>query len=434
MFPGPAVLAAYRVIAGKAAGDQADLLAWLGPPASFAPARPEGCLDETEWWLWRLCGGGEVDDPAALVAAHFPHLGRGLESARQRAGEAFTAFDGLVPEAGRENDPLAPDGPVMSSRRLETLGGCPRAYFFQYLLGVRPPEELVVEPGRWLDPLASGALLHEVFEEFFAGLALEGRPPQYSRDWPRLRRILGERVRAYRHRVPPPHESAFRQECRELEQVARVFLLEEEEYGRDGRWRPAYLEAAVGLPGPGRGTALDSPEPVLVALPGGRQMRTRALIDRLDRLTHDGVPTFAVWDYKTGSTWKYSGPDPFRQGRVVQNALYPLVAEARLREAVSPVARVAQVGFFFPGGRGRGERLAWATHELPGAGDLLLGLCRVAARGAFPATDDAKTDCTYCPYQMVCGDVEAEAAGTRAKLNNPANKVLQPFLRLRTDR
>jgi ATP-dependent helicase/nuclease subunit B len=163
-------------------------------------------------------------------------------------------------------------------------------------------------------------------------------------------------------------------------------------------------------------------------------MRARALIDRLDRLTHDGVPTFAIWDYKTGSTWKYGRPDPFHQGRVVQNALYPLVAAARLREVVSPAARVAQVGFFFPGSRGRGERLAWAAHELPGAGDLLVRLCRVAGRGAFPATDDPKTDCTYCPYRPVCGDVEAEAAGTRAKLNNPANTALQPFLRLRADR
>ncbi len=48
---------------GKQDGDQSDLWQWLPPPASFAPRSPERCLDEADWWLWRLCG----PEPVAIA-------------------------------------------------------------------------------------------------------------------------------------------------------------------------------------------------------------------------------------------------------------------------------------------------------------------------------------------------------------------------------
>jgi predicted amidohydrolase len=47
--------------------------------------------------------------------------------------------------------------------------------------------------------------------------------------------------------------------------------------------------------------------------------------------------------------------DPFRQGRVVQPALYVTMVARRLKEAVSAKTRVVQFGFFFPGARERGR-------------------------------------------------------------------------------
>ncbi|MBY0524624.1 MAG: PD-(D/E)XK nuclease family protein [Gemmataceae bacterium] len=431
LFPSPVVMGTYRLLSGHAAGDQADLVTWLGTPASFAPSRPEGCLDESEWWLWRLCGTEEVIGATELIAACFSHLGRGFEAARQRVDSAFTAFDGLVPEAGRANDPLAADGPVMSSHRLETLGRCPRAYFFRYLLGLVPAPELALDPSRWLNALEAGQLLHEVFEQFFA---LPGAWPLiFDRDWPRLEEILDKCVRAYRRRCPPPHDSAFHRQVRSLRQAARIFLREEEEYGRDGQHQPAFLEVAVGMPNPGRGTALDSAEPVTIPLPGGRQFRARAWIDRLDRVLAERTPTFAVWDYKTGSPSRYPATDPFRQGRIVQPSLYLAVAQARLRQALGADACVAQFGFVFPSERGRGDRVVWMPEQLADSGAMLLRLCQVAGRGAFPATNDPE-DCRWCDFLSICGDPAATARCSQAKLDATGNTVLQPFLRLRTDR
>jgi ATP-dependent helicase/nuclease subunit B len=430
-FPSPVVLAAYRILSGNVEGDQGDLLAWLERPASFAPERPETCLDATEWWLWRLCGTEVVVAAEKLVAECFPHLGCGLAAATERASDAMTVYDGLVPEAGRDHDPLAPNGPVMSASRLETIGRCPRAYYFQYVLGLEPPQELTIDPSRWLDPLSFGSLLHEVFEQFFAESPGPARPPAFDHDWQRLSDLLDGRIKIYRQRFPSPNESVFRRQCQELRQAARIFLQEEEEYAQQDTLQPAYLEAAIGMPNPGRGTTLDSAESVTVPLPGGRKFRARAWIDRLDRFLAGQDPTFALWDYKTGSTWKYSHADPFRQGRVVQNILYPLVATARLRQAISPRARITQFGLFFPGIKGRGERIVWSPEELAGGPEILLRLCQVAGRGAFLATNDSKTDCTYCNFLPICGDVEALAATSRSKMVNSSNIVLQPFLRLR---
>ena len=71
--------------------------------------------------------------------------------------------------------PLLAYGPVLSARRLETVGCCPLRYFFRYVLDISPPEELMVDLTRWLDPVEFGNLLHEVFYRFMSELIAERR-------------------------------------------------------------------------------------------------------------------------------------------------------------------------------------------------------------------------------------------------------------------
>ncbi|NQT54468.1 PD-(D/E)XK nuclease family protein, partial [bacterium] len=142
MFASPVVLAAYRILSGERDGDHAALDRWLEPPASFAPELPEACLDDAEWWLWRFCGPEAVGNTVEVLREHFPRLVHGREAERRRDAASVTHYDGLVPEAGAENDPTAPDGPVVSASRLQTLGACPLRYFFRYILRLEPPEEL----------------------------------------------------------------------------------------------------------------------------------------------------------------------------------------------------------------------------------------------------------------------------------------------------
>src|SRR5262249_28320423 len=161
-------------------------------------------------WLWLMSEKSEVKDPSSLVGARYPHLGRGYELSRMRQSDCFTVFDGWLKQPGRELDLTRDEGPAVSASRLETLGQCPLKYFFRYVLDLEPPEELTIDPSVWLDPLARGSLLHEVFERFLKDLVKIGEIPDVLRDEPRLLAILEERIGHYRNDIPPPSEAVFR--------------------------------------------------------------------------------------------------------------------------------------------------------------------------------------------------------------------------------
>ena len=427
MFPSPALLAAYRVITGDRGGVQDDLIAWLAEPASFAPRDPGYCIHTSEWWLSRLCGDPAVEDPEGVVAAAFPHLGRGLEARHARESDSFTIYDGCVPEAGADLDPTQPGGPVLSSSRLETLGRCPLEYFFSYVLNIRPPEEYLLDPSRWLEPTERGSLLHSVFQRFYLRLHAENRRPVLEGDWDTLRCILEDEVSTWRRRKPPPGREVFDREVDGLLRSIRIFLQEEEEHCR-GR-RPLYFEVAIGMEANEEGNPVDSPEPVEIVLPGGKAIRTRGYIDRIDELGEPGSLRFAVCDYKTGSSYGYKRSDPFRQGRRIQNLIYMTQAQSRLAEC-HPGAEVASFQYFFPSTREHGERIEWGSGTLAGGMAVLEKLCEMLARGCFPFTDDAY-DLSISDLRTYFGDMAANVEAVKTKLRNPDNEILAPFRELR---
>ena len=427
MFPSPVLLAAYRIVTGDREGVQDDLLAWLFEPASFAPQDPGRCLDVTEWWLCRLCGEQAVEDPEGTVARAFPHLGRGLAARRARESDLFTVYDGCVPEAGADLDPTKPGGPVLSASRLETLGRCPLEYFFAYVLGIKPPQEYLLDPSRWLDPTEKGSLLHAVFKRFHLRLHSQNRRPALGSDWGALQDILGDEMDTWAHRKPPPNREAYEREADDLRRAARIFLQEEEEHCRERR--PLYFEVAIGLEADAEGNPIDSLEPVELELPHGKTIRTRGYIDRIDELGEPGSLRFSVCDYKTGSSYGYKRKDPFRQGRRVQNLIYTAQAESRLVEC-HPGAEVESFQYFFPSTREHGERIEWSAGTLAGGMRILERLCEMLARGCFPFSDDA-SDVSKSDYRAAFGDVEANVEALRLKLSNPDNASLAPFRELR---
>ncbi|MDD3719450.1 MAG: PD-(D/E)XK nuclease family protein [Actinomycetota bacterium] len=427
MFPSPVMLAAYRIVSGDRDAVQEDLLAWLPDPVSFSPRDPALALDGSEWWLGRLCGEPAVQDPEGAVAAAFPHLGRGMEARRARESDLFTAYDGYVPEAGADLDPALPGGPVLSASRLETLGRCPLEYFLAYVLGVKPPEEFILDPTRWLEPTEKGSLLHAVFHAFFLRLHEEGRPPRLERDRGALEATLADEINAWTLRKPPPNREVQARESEELRRAARIFLQEEVEHCR-GR-RPLFFEVAVGMEKDGRGNAVDSPQPVEIELPGGKTIRTRGYIDRVDEVGEPGSLLFSVCDYKTGSSYGYKREDPFRQGRRIQNFIYMMQAKSCLSRQYGS-AEVESFQYFFPSTREHGERIAWDADTLAQGIHVLDRLYRMLSGGCFPFSDD-KEDVSISDYRYALGDVDAAAEAMRRKLSNPENRALAPLRELR---
>ena len=359
------------------------------PPASFAPSDEQSALDEAEWWLWRVCVKRTAEAMDA-VARRFPHLGRGLEAERQRAGEVFTAYDGFVPKAGADLDPTLPGGRVLSARSLEALGACPRRFFYRYALGLELPDELELDPNRWLPTAEFGKLMHEVFYALM----------KYGRD------NSEEHITAYRETFPPPSEGVFRRECRQLQRAIRTFLASEKQLGN--AYRPAHFEVNI--------------EDAPLALPDGAMLRVRGRLDRVDEIGD----ALAIWDYKSGGTSRFTkSRDPFHQGRVLQHALYIALAEWHFKKPVS------EFGYVFPGERGRGDRLRYQPTQLAGAPQLFARLCRLMATGAFTATNKIE-DCRTCDYCAVCGDVAEVTDASARKLAGAANPVLRHFRELRT--
>jgi len=409
------------------------------PPESFVPRSAASCVDRAGWWLFRLCRQGQLllppPTPSGPQLAHrglardFPNLDRGWRARRARLSDRLTEYDGYVPEAGPDLDPRAPAGPVLSATALETLGRCPLEFFLRHVLEVAPTPATGVDPDVWLDPSTRGAVLHEVFHRFMCHLVERGLLPEFERDEKLALDLLDRRLASERRRRPPPSGEVFQRDLSRLQRSVRIFLREEEELCRSHR--PLYFEVAVGVRAAGRGTALDCRQPVAIRLPGGGAVRARGMIDRIDGLPGD-ERRFAVWDYKTGSSRRYSEHDPFREGRVVQSALYVALARARLAAATAPGGspRVARFGYFFPSTTEYGKRVVWDAADLSEGLEVIEQLCLLMAAGCFPCSD-RPTDLGFSDYRNVVGDVAAVAAAVADKLENPENHALAPLRRLR---
>lgn len=150
----------------------------------------------------------------------------------------------------------------------------------------------------------------------------------------KLNAILDDLIAKYRDRYPPPTDHAFQTQRSQLQQAAKVFLIEEHRYCAENKGTPVYLESSFGLTREGHSSPLDTPEPVPVKLADGSVIRACGRVDRIDRIGQGAVETYAVWDYKSGSAWKYDEADPFRQGRVVQPTLYIAMVAHRLRASM----------------------------------------------------------------------------------------------------
>ncbi|MBN1289126.1 MAG: PD-(D/E)XK nuclease family protein [Actinobacteria bacterium] len=426
LFPGPAVLAAYRIISGNRDGDQGDLEKWLGDPVSFAPGLQEECLGVADYWLYLICLDAVISEPENLIASVYPHLRRGFTARDARAGNRFTEYDGNVPEAGADACITGENGKPVSPTRLETLGRCPMDYFFKHVLEVKVPEVYEHDPTRWLGPLETGSLLHEVFREFMEMLIDEGRPPEFDRDLPRLNYILGSAIDGLKSRKPPQRTDVFDREVRDLERACTIFLREEVEYCR--RSTPRWCEASIGLRADAEGTGLDTEQPVSIELPGGAVINVHGQIDRIDELSGTGGG-YAVFDYKTGSDYNYDESDPHRSGRLIQNALYMELAERRLRE-IDPDARAELFGYFFPGTRAHGERYEWTRAELKDGLRYVELLCEMLTKGCFIPSDE-ENDMSFSDYKEAFGDTAEASENTKRKMKNPDNEALEPFRKLR---
>jgi ATP-dependent helicase/nuclease subunit B len=195
--------------------------------------------------------------------------------------------------------------------------------------------------------------------------------------------------------------------------------------------RPVFLETTIGMPSFLGGTELDGLEPVSIELPRGKTIKLRGRIDRIDRIESGSHQEYSICDYKSASAGRFEHHDPFNQGRVLQHALYLIMGATTLKKKVSSEATVSEFSYFFPGIRDQGLRLIYRAGELSECGRIIENLCDITATGSFLATDNPDTDCAFCDYLGICGDVQSLGRWSRKKMDNYDNVLLRPMRELR---
>lgn len=416
-FPSWLLLQAVRVLKPGETWTYDRLVDTLGEPVSAVPATPGLALSDAGWWL----AGLRRADASALpaVRAGFPALAQGEAAEAARDSEAFTAYDGLVPEAGPLLDPRV-SGAAVSATSLEDLAKCPFRYFLQRGLGLDPIDDAEPDPDVWLDPMTRGSILHDLYATIMREIRDRGETPDPARHGPRLHELGEQALAAQRALVPPPSDGVFEREARELQSDLALFLKFEAEDSRQRR--PLGFEVAFG--GATEGEALGRREPVTIDLGDGLRFPLRGRIDRIDRLA-DG--SYEVVDYKTGSAFLPGGLDAtFAGGRQLQHALYALAA-AELLRAQDAHARIVG-SYYFPSSRGRRERQVRPASSQAQAADVLRDLFDLLAAGAFVHTPDADEDCRFCEFDRACGRRSAERA--KAKIAAGDNDTLGAYRRL----
>lgn len=417
-FPASALLEIFRQAGPDPAADQKSMQEALGQPEGFLPLA--GALDGSEWWLARIREVGVARERAAgLVARCYPGIGQGRRASQAREGSKFTAYDGWIASAGRSLDPRE-SGEVVSASRLERFADCPFAYFLRDVLEIEPPEELERDQREWLDPSQLGSFLHELYRRFLEEMREAGRKPTRLRDGARLGELAEEKIAEEIKQIPPPSLLALERQRTGILRACATFLRSEET--ETAGLTPLYFEVPFGRAQAPGGCPGAGPEPAEIAVGGGRSLRFRGSIDRIDR-RDDG--TYEVWDYKTGSAHAFEPSAGLNAGRRMQHAIYAVVFEELLRRGGEP-GTVSRAGYIFAGPRGDGHREEFPVNR----SDLrstLDRLCELLRSGAFPHGAPESECCAFCPYEPVCGGKKRSSEQVLRKLEDGENTLLDPF-------
>ncbi|MFH1349493.1 MAG: PD-(D/E)XK nuclease family protein [Pseudomonadota bacterium] len=417
LFPSSILLSAYRLITGNRAGDYSDLKRFLGQPSGFVPLPGASPLNYMEWWLNQR----DLNYGSDSILASYGHLLEGEHADIERERETLTEYEGWLPSSRGALDPLNSDA-VLSCSRLEDLAKCPFAFFIRHVLGIEPLEDLEKDPGRWLDPLQRGELLHDVFCRFMEELKSKEELPELSKHLERLETIAMEEVEQWKEEVPPSSELTLDREVKDIRLTLEIFLRDEEE--RCKAIKPEFFELSFGTSWDKRcGTMVE--EPVEIVLNKGRSFKLRGRIDRVDQ---SGEHEFEVWDYKTGSAYAYKEEGYLNQGKHLQHALYAAAAEILLRKQQDKKARVVRSGYFFLSPKGEGHRIEKDQLNRDELYEVLEDLFALFRTGVFPATYD-KDNCRFCDYIKTCGGEKVAVKRTVRKIGN--DEKMSPFERLK---
>jgi len=417
LSPSPLLLQAQRLKMRDPNTSYKQLHAATRPICGPVPA-PGNIVDGVDLWFDHLHDAGVLRHGLAAVRREFAGLDHGLTARQLRLDAGLNAHKGVIEPRPELLDPRRRGREMLlSASRLETLAGCPLRYFFGYVLGLKPPDDVQFEPDRWLDPRQRGSMFHDIYEAIVDKALADGLAADDAEIVALAEKIFEEAVSRARFTVPTPSEAVFERERRELRADLGVFL---ELLAEDGaRWLATEWKFGFGDP--------DTPEIELRL--GEDTVFLRGAVDRIDELDGDAL---GIVDYKTGSAFKFrDNTGTYNGGARLQHALYTEAVESGMGR------RVARAEYQFPTVKGDPRRAHYERALLHRWPEILTQLFDMVAAGHFLPPFDEDAPCRICDFTSMCRVTE-DRYGNRtsppvlwAAENHMLKPEYEPLLRIR---
>ena len=298
-------------------------------------------------------------------------------------GDKFTEWEGVMPQGWSAPGviPLK-----FSVTGLERYAACPFRYFISDILNGREWEEpeMLLEP----PPMAIGALMHRILEQFFRQALENGFIPlkEDNLDWAReeISGLLRENLKRERARHPMPR-SIWDIEAKRTETRLHRYLDEEIRSTDKMRFREAEI-------------SIDN-EFTFETVEGKYRMNLSGKIDRID-MTDDGK-VVRVIDYKTGNV--QAKAEKFAGGTMLQLPVY-LKAMLDWTPACDPEASTSE--YLRIGLRGEVKSVilsgAWLSEHAAELANIIKVFTTGIRRGLFPPLPEGKNTCERCGIVYLC--------------------------------
>lgn len=406
------------------------------PGSHVAPRSLDDVASRAELMLFaaRAWPLPELHEPARSALAHLrsdpdfawrvEHLlhtarvqvGRTQAAARPARHEAAHPWNGRIDDEALRAVLEARFGDaVWSVSRLEAYGNCPWSFFAKHVLHL----EAVSEPEDDLDAASRGSLLHLCLERVHRALAAEfGDDALNTAHLARADELIAEAVpRAFDELArrgwmgSPALRPSREQEVRNtLRRYIRWEMQqnEKEHHTRPLRRAPRHFELTFGMNG----------EPAAELESGGRRLRLRGIIDRVDEIVDERARGWLyVTDHKSGAS-ALKPSEKYGEGAILQLPLYLQVVQQRNpaapglwggayqvvgdRARVAPLHLVSYTKARGVSGEGNTQRTAQAHFDA--ALEHALAHVDAITRGIFPARIPAcvKRCPSYCDFKDIC--------------------------------
>lgn len=349
-------------------------------------------------------------------------LQRGIELRLGRGSSRLTRFDGNLADGDLRGaalpDPADRDE-VVSATRLEKWAECPHAYFVRHVLGVDAVEDPDAEYR--INPLTRGHLVHHSLKRWIDELSESGAVAAPGAPWPaearwRLLAIGAEECDRFEARGLTGRPLYWNRDRQRLLEDLETFVGFDDRRRAEAGSTPMAAELGFGQPGSDR-------EAVTVGIGGGRAVRLRGSIDRVDATGEEGL---VVIDYKTGSDRSYkdlSPHDPSLGGRRLQLVLYAEAVRAMHARTGAPV----RADYWFVSAKGGFRARGYdVTDEVRGrvletVGSVADGI----AAGLYPPRPEPPQWRPFVP----CRFCDPDGLGTRDQWNDWTRKLADPDIR-----